>query len=252
MNCNRCNDIVREFDDVFQGLGCLSPVCRLKLCQDAIPCIDPPRKVPFALHDKLRNELERMEKLKVIEKVTKQTPWVNSVVITQKKSGQLRICLDPRNLNKSIVREHYPLKNIDEIRSKLKGAAYFSHMDALSGFWMLRLDSESPDLCTFQTPFGRYKYLRLPFGINAASEIFHRTVIELFGDIEGILIFIDDFHVYGETEEIHNIRLRRVMERAREVNLKLNRSKCKFLVEEVCFLGYIFNRKGVKVDTEKV
>lgn len=214
--------------------------------------VDPPRKVPFALLNNLREELDRMEKMNVIEKVTKPTSWVNSVVVTVKQNGQLRICLDPRNLNKNIMREHYPLKNIDEIRSKLKGAVYFSHLDAFSGFWSLKLDEESSELCTFQTPFGRYKYLRLPFGINSATEIFYRVMIDLFGDIEGILIFVDDFLIYGETEEIHNERLQKVLQRAREVNLKFNKSKCKFLVNEVCFLGHIFSKSGVKVDNEKI
>lgn len=252
LNKSDCNAILTKYNDVFQGLGCLPPVCHLKLQPDAVPCIDPPRKVPFALLDSLREELDRMEEMKVIEKVTKPTSWVNSVVITVKQSGQLRVCLDPRNLNKCISREYYPLTNIDEMRSKLKGASYFSHLDAFSGFWSLKLDEESSELCTFQTPFGRYKYLRLPFGINAATEIFYRIIKELFGDLEGVIIFVDDFLVYGETEEIHNERLQKVMARAREVNLKLNKSKCKFLVKEVCFMGYIFSKEGVRVDTEKV
>lgn len=247
-----CETMLMHYHDVFQGLGCLPPVCHLKIKPDAVPCIDPPRKVPFALLQDLREELDRMEELHVIEKVTKPTAWVNSVVVTKKSTGQLRICLDPRNLNCNIMREHYPLKNIDEIRSQLKGSAYYSHLDAFSGFWSLKLDEESSELCTFQTPFGRYKYLRLPFGINAATEIFYRVITELFGDIEGVLIFVDDFLVYGETPEIHNERLKKVLDRARQVNLKLNKSKCKFLVKEVEFLGYIFSQDGVKVNTERV
>ncbi|XP_045782686.1 uncharacterized protein K02A2.6-like [Maniola jurtina] len=250
--CGRCGQFHRFKCPAQGGLGCLPPVCRLKLQDNAVPCVDPPRKVPFGLYSKLKEELDRMSEMNVIEKVTHPTEWVNSVVVTVKKSGQLRICLDPRNLNKYIIREHYPLKSIDEIRSILKGASYFSHLDAFSGFWMLKLDSASSDLCTFQTPFGRYRYLRLPYGINAASEIFHRVMTEIFADLEGVLVFVDDILVYGETEEIHNKRLYKVMQRAREVNLKLNKDKCKFSVKEVCFLGYVFTKEGAKVDQEKV
>ncbi|XP_045779560.1 uncharacterized protein LOC123877097 [Maniola jurtina] len=250
--CGRCGQFHRFKCPAQGGLGCLPPVCRLKLQDNAVPCVDPPRKVPFGLYSKLKEELDRMSEMNVIEKVTHPTEWVNSVVVTVKKSGQLRICLDPRNLNKYIIREHYPLKSIDEIRSILKGASYFSHLDAFSGFWMLKLDSASSDLCTFQTPFGRYRYLRLPYGINAASEIFHRVMTEIFADLEGVLVFVDDILVYGETEEIHNKRLYKVMQRAREVNLKLNKDKCKFSVKEVCFLGYVFSKEGAKVDQEKV
>ncbi|XP_047037910.1 uncharacterized protein K02A2.6-like isoform X1 [Helicoverpa zea] len=249
---NFCQQILTQYNDVFQGLGCLPPVCHLKLKPDAVPCVDPPRRVPFAMLGKLREELDRMESMQVIEKVTKPTEWVNSIVITVKSSGQLRICLDPRNLNKNIIREIYPIKSIDEIRSQLVGAVCFSHLDAFSGFWMLRLDEYSSNLCTFQTPFGRYKYLRLPFGINASSEIFQRVMMNLFGDLEGVLIFIDDILVYGPSESIHNERLHKVMQRARQVNLKFNKSKCKFLVSEVCFLGYVFSKDGARVDQEKV
>uniref|UniRef100_A0A2A4K615 RNA-directed DNA polymerase n=1 Tax=Heliothis virescens TaxID=7102 RepID=A0A2A4K615_HELVI len=249
---NFCEQILTKYNDVFQGLGCLPPVCHLKLKPDAVPCVDPPRRVPFAMLGKLREELDRMESMQVIEKVTKPTEWVNSIVITVKSSGQLRICLDPRNLNKNIIREIYPLKSIDEIRSQLVGAVCFSHLDAFSGFWMLKLDEYSSDLCTFQTPFGRYKYLRLPFGINASSEIFQRVMMNLFGDLEGVLIFIDDILVYGPNESVHNERLHKVMQRARQVNLKFNKSKCKFLVSEVCFLGYVFSKDGARVDQEKV
>ena len=167
-----CDKIVIKYNDVFQGLGCLPYEHRIVLRKDAVPCIDPPRKVPFSLIEPLKRELDLMEKMQIIQKVNKPTLWVSSLVCTMKKNGGLRICLDPRNLNKNLLRCHYPIKNIDEVRSKLSKARYFSHLDAFSGFYNIKLAEESSDLCTFQTPFGRYKFLRLPFGINTATEFF--------------------------------------------------------------------------------
>lgn len=167
-----------------------------------------------------------------------------------RKSGDLRVCLYPRNSNKYIIREHYQLENIDDIRSQLKGASVFSYLDAYSGFCSLKLDEKSSDLCTFQTPFGIYQYLRLPFGINS-TEIFYRVIRDFMGDLEGVLIFVDDILVYGETEEMHNKRLAKVLGRAREINLKLNKNKCKFSLKGVIFLGYVYSQEGVKVDDVK-
>ena len=110
-----------------------------------------------------------MEKLKVIERVYEPTEWVNSMVTVVKTNGKLRICIDPRNLNKAIKREHYPMKTIEEIASRMPNATTFSVLDAGSGFWQVKLDNPSSKLCTFNTPFGRYKFNRLPFGISSAQ-----------------------------------------------------------------------------------
>ncbi|PIK55635.1 hypothetical protein BSL78_07444 [Apostichopus japonicus] len=140
-----------------------------------------------------------MEKDNIIEKVESPTDWVNSLVIVEKSNGRLRICLDPRDLNKAIKREHFQLPTVDEITSNLTGAQFFSVLDANQGFWQIPLDQESAKLCTFNTPFGRYKFLRLPFGIHSAPEVFHKTVAQLFEGIEGVHTYIDDILVWGKT-----------------------------------------------------
>ena len=132
-----------------------------------------PRKVPFALVNKFKACLEKMDKEGIISKVDYPTEWVNPIVLVHKPDRTLRICLDTRNLNQNICREHYQLPTFEELTSKLAGAKVFSTLDAMSGFWQIPLDKESSDLCTFSTPFGRYKFLRLPFGITWAPEVFH-------------------------------------------------------------------------------
>ena len=109
-----------------------------------------------------------MEKLKVIERVYEPTEWVNSMVTVIKPNGKLGICIDPRNLNKAIKRKHYPMKTIEEIASQMPNATTFSVLDASSGFWQVKLDDPSSKLCTFNTPFGCYKFNPLPFEISSA------------------------------------------------------------------------------------
>ena len=117
------------------------------------------------------------------------------MVVTVKKNGKLRICLDPRDLNKAVKRQHYKLPTREEIMAQFSGAKIFSKLDASQGFWQMKLSEESSKLCTFITPFGRYKYKRLPFGISAAPEIYHKKVHEIFEGIPNVDTSMDDIIV---------------------------------------------------------
>lgn len=251
VNSISINKLIEKYSDVFNGLGLLQNECNLRIRDNVEPIIEPPRKIPFKLNERLRKELDRMLNMKVITPVSEPTEWVNSIVLVTKPNGNLRICLDPRHLNKAILRPHFPFPNIEDCKSKLSGSKYFSALDANSGFWMVPLNEQSSKLCTFNTPFGRYRFLRLPFGINAAPEIFHAEMVKLFGDISGLVIYIDDFLIYSSNIEEHTRILETVFQRAKEVGLKFNKSKCMFFKTEIKFLGHIFNAMGVRPDDEK-
>ena len=117
-----------------------------------------------------------MEKLHVIGKVDEPTKWVNSMVVVPKPNGAVRICLYPRDLNKAINRKHYTTITLEEVTSQLSGAQYFTVLDATSGYWAIPLSKESSSLTKFQTPYSRYRYLRMPFGICSAQEVFQRKM----------------------------------------------------------------------------
>ncbi|XP_061710675.1 uncharacterized protein K02A2.6-like [Cydia pomonella] len=204
------------------------------------------------VRDKLQGELDRMVKMGVIRKVSHPTPWVNAIVVAAKKDGSIRVCLDPRPLNRVVRRARYPLPALGEIATKLQGARYFSKLDARSGFWMVQIDDASADLCTFGTPFGRYQFLRLPYGINCASEVFHSKVRQILEDLEGVESFVDDIIVWGRTLEEHDARLKSLLDRSREVGIKFNKQKCEFRVQKITYLGHTFSHEGMRVDSEKV
>ncbi|CAH2208146.1 jg24630, partial [Pararge aegeria aegeria] len=197
-------------------------------------------------------ELKRMEDIGVIRKVSHPTEWVNAIVVVAKKNGSIRVCLDPRPLNRAVRRAHYPLPTLTEIAARLQGARYFSKLDARSGYWMIQIDNESADLCTFGTPFGRYQFLRLPYGINCASEVFHARVRQLLEDLEGVDSFVDDIIVWGSTMAQHDERLKCLLERARQVGIKFNKEKCEFRVQEVSYLGHTFSAGGMAIDKNKL
>ncbi|XP_046862058.1 uncharacterized protein K02A2.6-like [Xenia sp. Carnegie-2017] len=215
------------------------------------PTIHPPRRVPVAMGTKIKEEFERMQHMGVIDPVEKPTEWVSSMV-TVEKPNKLRIFIDSRHLNEAIQREHYPLLTIEEVVSRLPGAKIFSVFDAASGFWQIPLDEDSSYLTTFNTPFGRYKFNRLPFGISSAPEVFQKAMHQLFERVNGCEIIMDDILVWGTTEKEHDERIINVLNRAREINLKLKKEKTKVKVTNVDYMGHKITSDGLQSDPEKI
>ncbi len=128
------------------------------------------------------------------------TDCVNSMVCVKKKNGYLRVCMDPQDLNGNIKREHYQIQKREEITREMTGAQYFSKLDASQGFWQLKLHEDSTKYCTFNTPFGRYSFLRRPFGIISASEIFHLAMEHVIEGLEGVRAYVDDISARTQSE----------------------------------------------------
>ena len=149
-------DIDSSYKDLFEGLGCMPDTYSIKVDPSVKPVIHPPRKVPISMKEKVKTELLRMESEGVIKKQTEPTDWVNSMVVVPKPNGKVRICIDLRDLNKVVLREHYPMKTIEDILLEIPEAKVFSKLDAVSGYWQIKLSPESQKLCTFNTPLGRY------------------------------------------------------------------------------------------------
>lgn len=193
-----------------------------------------------------------MEKLGVIEKTKEPTAWVHSLVISRKKNNKIRVCMDPSDLNQVVMREQFPMQTVEDVISRMPNAKILSVLDANHGFWQVKLAKESNKLATFNTPFGRYSYKRLPFGIASAPEVFQSVMSNMFQDIEGVEVIVDDLVVWGENVEQHDERLRSVLERCREKNLKLNEEKCRFRVAEVSYVGHVLSSDRLKPDPQKV
>ncbi|KAG1650875.1 U6 small nuclear RNA (adenine-(43)-N(6))-methyltransferase [Nymphon striatum] len=144
-----------KYKCLFSGLGCLPGKYKISTDESVPPVVHPPRKCPHTLKHKIKEELDRLEQFGVIHKVTKPTKWVNSMVVIRKTNNKIRLCLDPRDLNKAIKREHFPMKTVEEVAANLKNAKVFTTLDATQGFYQIRLDEESTWLTTFNTPFGK-------------------------------------------------------------------------------------------------
>ena len=243
--------MVKSYNDIFTGLGLIKTGATIHIDNNVTPVIDPPRRIPCAIEKKVKNEIERMLKLGVIVKENEPTEWVNSITIV-KKPDKIRICLDPTKLNRAILRGPYPTRTIEEVTAKTADAKYFSVLDANSGYWQIELDQASSKLCTFNTPWGRYRYTRLPFGIKTAGDIFIEEMNKILEGIPGVNVITDDILIYGRTVKEHNENLKAVLERAREVGLKLNPDKSKICKTEVNYVGHILTQEGLKPSSDRV
>ena len=195
--------VLKHYDDVFDSLGQIPGEYETQTNPDVPPSVQPPCKIPIALQQTVKTELESMVHDKVIAPVTEHTKWVSSMVVVQKKSKTVLVCLDPRNLNQAIMHSHYPLPTIKEVATRLTNAKLFTVLDAKSGFCQVKLDELSSYLTTFNTLFGWYRWKRMHFGISSAPEVWQQSMHQLIEGLIGIEIIADDFLMcgFGESTE---------------------------------------------------
>ena len=244
--------LLAEYSDIFTGLGEYAKEYHIETDPSVPPVIQQPRKVPYAKYEKYKEGLEKLQEKHVIADVDRPTDWVHNLVITEKRNGSLRFCLDPKPLNKSIKRERYEIPTPADVQSRLSGKRLFTVIDMKDGYWHVKLTDESSYLCTFHTPWGRKRFLRMPFGISSASEVMQKRNEEAFGDIPGVYVIADDIIIAATDEAEHDAITHKVMLRARDKNVKFNKTKIQFKVTEVSYMGNKVTANGMMPDPSKI
>ena len=201
---------------VFQGTLRLEVIADVKTVQSTA------RRVSGAVRDQLKEELARLEQLGVIIRQDEPTDWVSPIVVARKKNGQLRICIDRQDLNRYLRRQPHPVPTVEELLPEVRNARVFSKCDVRNGFWHIRLDESSSRLLTFATPFGRYRWTRMPFGISPVPEIFQRWLEQQLIGLDGVSNIHDDILVIGEGNDLeeavrnHDQRMDKLLQRCAE------------------------------------
>ena len=186
------------------------------------------------------------------------TPWINSFILVElkDKSGNLnlRICLDPTNLNKAIIRKPYHFKTPEDIAHLIAGACTMTVLDCHKGYWNKQLDELSSYLTTFNTEFGRYRYTVMPFGATVAGDVFQHKLDECFGHIPNVIVIADDIMIVGKKQDHkdHDQALITLLETARHCNVRLNYKKLQCKETEVEFFGETYTVDGHKSAKGKV
>ena len=244
---------IEDYPQLFKGLGEMPQSYNIKLDSTVKPfAVAFPRRIALPLMSKVKEELDRLETLHVIRRITQPTDWCAPIVVVPKNQGKLRICVDFTKLNLAVKRERHILPSVDHALGQMAGASMLSKLDANSGFHQVKLTKECQELTTFITPFGRYCYERLPFGINSGPEHYQRQVHRILEDCPGVVCLMDDIVVFGASKEEHNERLDNVLDKLSRAGITLNREKCEFHKSELKFLGHIIGKDGIKADPEKV
>nr|XP_050038007.1 uncharacterized protein K02A2.6-like [Dermacentor andersoni] len=214
--------------ELFNGLGTLKDEYNIPLKPDAVPfSLSVPRRIPIPLLEIVRRELDKLESAGVIRRVDKPTPWCSGLVVVRKGDGSYRLCVDLTQLNKVVLRERHILPTVEQVLGLLGDATVFSKLDATASFHQVKLSEDSQELTTFITPYGRYCFCRLPFGITSAPEYFQKQME-------------------------HDARLSQVLSRLAKAGITLNQDKCRFGVPEVSFLGVVVSAQGIRPDPGKV
>ena len=249
---NTKDDLQRQYPDRFEGIGKFRGDFHITLDPTVTPVIHAVRRCSIHLKDEVKAELDNMEELGVIERVTEPTDWVSSIVYSKKPSGKLRICLDPKDLNKAIKRPHYHTPTLEEITHKLAGSVMYSKLDARHGYWSVQLDEESRILTTFNSPFGRYCYKCMPFGLNLSQDVFQECMDGILENCPGTISIADDIGVFGSSEREHDENLHNLMLVTQTHGLVFNVGKCEIKRSNMKFFGLVFDAEGVHPDPRRI
>ena len=184
----------QEYQDLFSdtAIGKLPLTYKIKVDKEVAPVhvVKASRRLHIAYVDDVKKELRRMEGLGVIKRAEEPTDWVSCMVATRKKNGDIRVCLDPRDLNRALKRPHHPMKTI-EVISYMPNAKLFTILDAKAGFWLITLDEESMKYTTFSSPFGRFQFMHLLL-LTRLMSVANSTASNHF-----LNVFIDSSPIYS-------------------------------------------------------
>ena len=248
-------DVRSEYPTVFDGHIRVMPGEQFKihLREDAVPfCVSSPRRVPLSLREPLKEELQKLMDEDIIVPVTEPTEWCAPIVVEPKKDGGVRLCVDLSHLNKFVRTEQYqsptPLEEVASITES--NAKWFTVFDAAKGYHQCPLHQDSVLKTTFITPFGRYAFLRAPYGVSSISDHYNRRMDEAFSGLTGYKKIVDDVVIYSRTKMDHIRDVRTFMERCEERGISLNPKKLQLAQRSVKFAGFVISEDGYRPDPQ--
>ena len=244
----------KKFPEVFNGFGKLKGrAVKLHTDPNVTPVAQPLRRTPFSLRLKVEAKIQELIDLDIIEPAQGPTPWVNPVVVVPKSGGgypPLHRYAEGKPGNTE--RGRHPIPTVDEIMQSLNGSKVFTKLDLKWGYHQLELTPDSREITTFVTHCGLFRYKRLLFGVNSASEEYQHEIQTALAGIDGQENISDDTIVHGKDKKKHDIRLERVIKRLGERGLTLNATKCQFSMDNLTFVGMVLPGNGISCAAEKV
>ena len=217
------------------------------------PFLQKLRRINPILLPSIEKELQKMFKAGIIAPI-RFSDWISNLVPTRKKTGEIRLCVDLRNLNQVSLKDNYPLPKMDHILQRVVGASRISLLDGFSGFNQILVHPDDQDKTTFTTPWGTFKYVKIPFGLKNAGPTFQRAMDIAFAkEIHDFLvIYLDDLTPFSKSDQEHLKHLRQIFLTCRKYGISLNPKKSLFGLEEGNLLGHIISKDGIRIDPDRI
>ena len=243
--------LMNEFKELFRTTPGTTTVTQHFIPTSGPPVKIPPRRVPANYRKAVEEQLQSMLNAGIIEESS--SPWMAPAVYVPKKSGEIRICIDYRELNKKTIKDAYPLPRPDEVQDKLQGSAVFSILDLQSGYWQLPVHpADRPKTAFSPGPgMGLFQFTRMPFGLSNAPGSFQRLMDKVCRGLPFVTTYLDDLLIHSATIEQHKAHLREIFERLQQAGLTLRGKKCRLGLSKVAYLGHIFSADGMSPDDQK-
>lgn len=246
--------LVKKYNNVFSpGLGKFNKsLATINLKEGTVPKFFRARPLPYALQNKIENELNRLADANIIIPVD-YSDWATPIVPVLKKDGSVRICGDFKvTLNPHLHIDKFPLPKIEDLFQKLEGGVHFTKLDLSQAYQQVCLDEKSQELVTISTHKGLFKYTRLPFGVSCAPGKFQKIMESILQGIDGVVVFLDDILICGKNRKQHIERLETVLQKLANCGLKLLCDKCSFFKSKIEYLGYVIDAEGLHTSDSKI
>jgi hypothetical protein len=226
---------------------------KIPLKEEAKPFRQKLRHINPILLPVMEREVKKLLDAQIIVPL-RYSEWVSNLVPVRKKSGEIRLCVDFRNLNRSSKKDNYPLPKMEHILQKVTGASRISMIDGFYGYHQISVLPEDREKMTFTTPWGTFMYAKMPFGLMNVGEKFQRAMdIAFIGEKDQFMvIYLDDIIVFSRSDKEHCCHLRKVFLKCRRFGLSLNPKKSLFAMKEGKLLGHIVSTEGLRIHPSRV
>uniref|UniRef100_A0A2N9HG71 RNA-directed DNA polymerase n=1 Tax=Fagus sylvatica TaxID=28930 RepID=A0A2N9HG71_FAGSY len=252
--------LLREFHEIFAwsyqdmpGLDTDIVVHKIPLKPECKPVKQALRRMKPEVILKIKEEVEKQLKAGFLSTVT-YSDWVANIVPVPKKDGKVRMCVDYRDLNRASPKDNFPLPHIDTLVDNTATNVVFSFMDGFSGYNQIKMAEEDKSKTAFITHWGTFVYDVMPFGLKNAGATYQRAMVTLFHDMihHEIEVYVDDMIAKSRTAQDHLTDLRKLFQRLKKYQLRLNPNKCAFGVTSGKLLGFIVSGRGIEIDPAKL
>lgn len=249
-------ELLNDYRDCFafsiKELGCCNTSEMDIKLQDVAPVVYRPYRMAHAERAIVRDMIQELEEAGIVRQ--SMSNYASPILLVRKKTGDHRLCIDFRALNKKTVKEHYPLPRIDDQLDNLSGFKYYTTLDLASGYYQIPLTEQSKKLTAFITPDGLYEFNRMPFGLSNAPATFQRTINQILGNarFQRAFAYMDDIVIPSKDINEGFETLQEILKMFKNSGLTLNLDKCNFFMTSIEYLGFEVDEGGIRPGQKKI